>query len=119
MVEKWRAQMEALDLSGALETVWAFVRELNRLVEERAPWKLAKDETQARAARRDARRARRGPRRGRLRALAGDADDDARRSPATFGVTADELADWAWGIASGRDVRKPEPLFPRLEVAAG
>ncbi|MEO6867436.1 MAG: methionine--tRNA ligase, partial [Gaiellales bacterium] len=47
MVAKWKTQMTELELSGALETVWAFVRDLNRLVEERAPWKLAKDETQA------------------------------------------------------------------------
>ena len=36
-----------------------------------------------------------------------------------FGVSGDELASWTWGVASGREVRKPEPMFPRLEVAAG
>ena len=38
-----REQLEEMDLSGALETVWVFVRRLNRYVEERAPWKLAKE----------------------------------------------------------------------------
>ncbi|MCW2960730.1 MAG: methionyl-tRNA synthetase, partial [Thermoleophilia bacterium] len=47
MVEQWKTQMSALELSPALETIWAFVRDLNRLVEDRAPWKLAKDETQS------------------------------------------------------------------------
>jgi methionyl-tRNA synthetase len=117
MVEKWKLQMEALDLSGALETVWSFVRELNRLVEERAPWKLAKDEAQAHL----------------LDATLGELAEGliavaytlspvmpstTTRIAATFGVTADELRTWSWGIAAGRDVSKPEPLFPRLEVAA-
>jgi methionyl-tRNA synthetase len=38
-----RAQLEELDLSGALETIWTLVRRLNRYVEEMAPWKQAKD----------------------------------------------------------------------------
>jgi methionyl-tRNA synthetase len=38
-----RAQLEDMDLSGALETIWVFVRRLNRYVEEQAPWKLAKE----------------------------------------------------------------------------
>jgi methionyl-tRNA synthetase len=42
VVSRSREQLEAMDLSGALETVWTFVRRLNRYVEEQAPWKLAK-----------------------------------------------------------------------------
>ncbi len=38
-----RAQLEDMDLSAALETIWGFVRRLNRYVEEQAPWKLAKE----------------------------------------------------------------------------
>ena len=37
------AQLEDMDLSGALETIWVFVRRLNRYVEEQAPWKQAKE----------------------------------------------------------------------------
>jgi methionyl-tRNA synthetase len=118
MVERWRMQMQALDLSGALETIWSFVRELNRLVEERAPWKLAKDESQVHLL--DATL-------GELAegliavsyALSPFMPSTTTRIAATFGVTADELRDWTWGIAAGRDVSKPEPLFPRLEVIAG
>ena len=36
------ARLEEMDLSGALETIWEFVRRLNRYVEEQAPWKQAK-----------------------------------------------------------------------------
>jgi methionyl-tRNA synthetase len=35
------------ELTRALEAIWERVRRLNRYVEERAPWELAKDETQA------------------------------------------------------------------------
>jgi len=41
--EAARLQLEEMDLSGALETAWVFVRRLNRYVEEQAPWKLAKE----------------------------------------------------------------------------
>jgi methionyl-tRNA synthetase len=36
--------LDDFDLTRALETIWQFVRELNRYVEERKPWELAKDE---------------------------------------------------------------------------
>ncbi|MBC7294039.1 MAG: methionine--tRNA ligase, partial [Thermoleophilia bacterium] len=42
-----RVQLEDMDLSGALETIWTLVRRLNRYVEEQAPWNLAKDQTPA------------------------------------------------------------------------
>ncbi len=37
----------ALDISRAVEDVWRLVQRLNRLVEQRAPWKLAKDPARA------------------------------------------------------------------------
>jgi methionyl-tRNA synthetase len=47
MVAACSAHLDAVEISPALESVWEFVRRLNRLVEEEAPWKLAKDEAQA------------------------------------------------------------------------
>jgi methionyl-tRNA synthetase len=116
MVEKWKGAMEAHDLSGALEIIWGYVRSLNRLVEERAPWKLAKDESQS--ALLDATL-------GELAeglvavayALSPVMPTTSAKVAAAFGVTEDELAAWQWGAAAGRDVRKPEPMFPRLETA--
>jgi len=35
-------RMDDLDFTGAIERAWELVRELNRFVEERAPWKLAR-----------------------------------------------------------------------------
>jgi methionyl-tRNA synthetase len=42
-----REQIDAVDLTGALETIWQLVRRLNQFVQEEQPWKLAKDESQA------------------------------------------------------------------------
>ncbi len=36
-------QIDAFDITGAIDSVWALVRELNRYVTEKAPWTLAKD----------------------------------------------------------------------------
>jgi methionyl-tRNA synthetase len=41
------ARLDEYDLSGALEAIWIVIRSLNRYVEERAPWQLAKDETKS------------------------------------------------------------------------
>jgi methionyl-tRNA synthetase len=46
-------RMDTLDFTGALDEAWELVRTLNRFVEERAPWKLAKSEDVADAARLD------------------------------------------------------------------
>ena len=47
MVSVAGARYDATEVTAALESIWEFVRRLNRLVEEEAPWKLAKDEAQA------------------------------------------------------------------------
>jgi len=40
-------RLDAADLTGALEAIWQRVRRLNRYVEERKPWELARDEDRA------------------------------------------------------------------------
>jgi methionyl-tRNA synthetase len=37
------AALDRFDISGALETIWDYVRRLNRYVEQTKPWELAKD----------------------------------------------------------------------------
>jgi methionyl-tRNA synthetase len=39
--------LDRAELTAALEEIWQRVRRLNRYVEERAPWKLAKDDAAA------------------------------------------------------------------------
>ena len=45
--EAFAAGMDRLDVSRAIEDVWRVVQGLNRLVEQRAPWTLAKDPARA------------------------------------------------------------------------
>ena len=40
-------RLDRFDITGALDEIWQVVRELNRYVEARAPWQLAKDEAKA------------------------------------------------------------------------
>lgn len=120
-----RAQLEDMDLSAALESVWTFVRRLNRYVEEQAPWKLAK--------------------------TAAGEGEEARAASATLDATLWDLTEglrllsvllypfipqtavairerlrleaepvWTeaeWGLlTSGRAVEPGAPLFPRIEA---
>jgi methionyl-tRNA synthetase len=47
LAEEVAAHIDRADLTGALDAIWQRVRRLNRYVEERAPWTLAKDESKA------------------------------------------------------------------------
>ena len=115
-----RTAIDDLDVTGALETTWGLVRRLNRLVEERAPWTLARD-----------------PGRGEEldRALFGLAEGlratlillwpyipgSAERGLRALGQSPDAvgLDGAAWGAGTpGAQVEPAEPLFPRVEVAA-
>ncbi len=49
MLDAVHMAFDAVDLSRAIDEVWVLVRRLNRLVEERAPWTLAKDPSADRA----------------------------------------------------------------------
>ena len=48
-VDTLTANFDALSITQAVEDIWTLVRRLNALVEERAPWKLAKEEGQEQA----------------------------------------------------------------------
>jgi methionyl-tRNA synthetase len=48
LVEEVCAQLDRAEITQALDRIWQRVRRLNRYVEERAPWQLAKDEANAR-----------------------------------------------------------------------
>ena len=45
--ERLRGRFDAVEVTGALEEAWRLVRELNRYVQDEAPWQLAKDESEA------------------------------------------------------------------------
>ncbi|MBR3050451.1 MAG: class I tRNA ligase family protein, partial [Selenomonadaceae bacterium] len=43
---EYRRLMENVQLSDAVKVVWKFIGRANKYIDETAPWKLAKDETQ-------------------------------------------------------------------------
>jgi methionyl-tRNA synthetase len=110
------SSLDVFDITGALEEIWKLVRELNRYVEEKKPWELAKDE-----------------------ALGDELDDVLYNLVDGLRVVAIALApylpetaprilaaigqpdDLSWdrvanGLAEGAEGIVPaEPLFPRLE----
>ena len=121
MVRAAGAHYDAVEITAAIESVWEFVRRLNRLVEEEAPWKLAKDEAQG--GRLDA--VLNGLAAGlRLAALAlhpvipGTAAEVLRRlgQPNGAGDLLLERARWD-ELAPAKVVAAP-PLFPRIEAGA-
>ena len=120
-VKMYTAQMEAMELSPAIRTVWAFIARTNKYIDETAPWTLAKDEAKA----------------GQLDyvlyhlvealhitsiLIAPFMPVTARRIHAQLGFADDfdavQLADIAqWGsITDGHTVGTAEQLFPRIEI---
>jgi methionyl-tRNA synthetase len=114
------ADFAKLDLSRAAEDAWRLVQRLNRLVEERAPWTLAKDPDRA------------GELDATLFALAEGVravaimlwpviPGSAERILAVLGQ---DPADWAlppaaWGAGRAQATVAPAgPLFPRVEEVA-
>jgi len=121
MLRAAAARFDAVEVTAAVEVIWEYVRRLNRLVEEEAPWKLARNDDQA--ARLDA--VLHGLAAGlRLVALAvypvipGTAVEILRRlgQPHDAG---DLLLDGAgWNGLAPAAVEVAPPLFPRIEADA-
>jgi len=121
MVQAAGARYEAAEVTAALDAIWEYVRRLNRLVEEEAPWKLAKDEAQA--GRLDA--VLHGLAAGlRLVALAvypvvpGTAEEVLRRLGQAHGTADLRLDKAVWAGLSPATVVAGPSLFPRLEADA-
>ncbi len=112
-------RLDSFDLSGALEAIWSVVRELNRTVEERAPWQLAKDEARAEELDRALFDLADGLRAVAV-ALSPYTPETARRILAALG----QPEDVAWervryGATEAADAIVPaQPLFPRVEMPA-
>ena len=111
------ARLDEYDLSGALEAVWLVIRSLNRYVEERAPWQLAKDDARAEELDRTLYDLADGLRAVAI-ALAAYLPETARRILTAL----HQPEDLAWeGVAYGRTravegITAAEPLFPRVEL---
>jgi methionyl-tRNA synthetase len=111
------ARFDEYDLTGALETIWSVVRSLNRYVEERAPWQLAKDDGKAQELDRTLYDLADGLRVVAI-ALAPYLPTAAPRILAALGQA--EATGWdgvAYGkTAAAEGIAAAEPLFPRVEL---
>ncbi len=113
------AQLDAWDLNGALESIWSLIRRANQYLEERQPWKLAKqpdaapllDTTLSSAAEAT-----------RLAAilLAPYIPATADRIMSQLGLPAITDGAWTrdatWGAATFTQFNPAGPLFPRIET---
>jgi methionyl-tRNA synthetase len=112
------AQLDAFDITGAIDQIWTLVRELNRYVTEQAPWTLAKDEANAAA----------------LDQVLHDLADGLRAAaialwaylPETAPLILEALGqpdrfDWELvapdRVEAGARIGPAAPLFPRIETA--
>jgi methionyl-tRNA synthetase len=112
-------RLDAWEVTGVLESIWAIIRELNRLVERSKPWELAKDEA----------------RRAELDTVLYDLVDGLRSvavalspylpatGPAILGALG-QSADVGWdrvrsgGVTPASGIEPAPPLFPRVERVA-
>jgi methionyl-tRNA synthetase len=111
--------LDAFDITGALDTVWAYVRGLNRHVEERKPWVLARDGARAAELDRVLYDLADGLRIAAV-ALAAYLPETSVRILAALKQPADDLA-WdnvAYGATrAATGLEAAEPLFPRLDAS--
>jgi methionyl-tRNA synthetase len=113
------ARLDRFDLTGALDEIWKVVRELNRTVEERAPWQLAKDPSRSDELDRTLFDLADGLRAAAV-ALAPYLPETSPRVLAALG----QAGDVGWhGVAYGRTeaaegVEPAAPLFPRIDRPA-
>ena len=120
MMEEIPGLMEGLAFHRALGRIWDFIREMNRFVDERAPWNLAKEEEK----------------KGELEGVLYELAEGLRLvtlhlfpfMPGTASKMWSQLGlpgrpeecvgeeTWRWGGGRGSfQIRKGEALFPRLE----
>jgi methionyl-tRNA synthetase len=121
MPAQMEAQMNKLQFSGALETLWVLVRRSNKYIDENAPWVLAREEGK----------------RGRLATVLYNLCESLRfisvllqpympRTPgrmwSQLGIDAQpELHGWEslgqWGaLKPGTKAQRTDDLFPRLDI---
>ena len=114
VIERYRAAFDRFEVHAALETAWELVTRANGLVEQKAPWKLAKVPAQSDL----------------LDAVLYTLAETVRLlgllvSPVLPGTSAkilDQLRatdirslEWG-GLPAGHEIGQPTPIFPRIEL---
>jgi methionyl-tRNA synthetase len=110
-------RLDKYDLSGALEAIWIVIRSLNRYVEDRAPWQLAKDTTKSEELDRTLYDLADGLRAVAI-ALSAYLPESAARILGALGQPeglAWEGVAYGW-TAAAEGIVPAEPLFPRVEL---
>jgi methionyl-tRNA synthetase len=116
VIERYRSAFERFEVHSAMETAWELVAKANALVEQKAPWKLAKDPSQSEL----------------LNAVLYTLAETARIlgllvSPVIpkasekilAQLQAENCRNLQWGgLPSGHELGKPIPIFPRVELPA-
>jgi methionyl-tRNA synthetase len=111
------AQVDAVDLSAALDSMWQLVRRLNQYLQDEQPWKLAKDASQAERVRSILYGVAEG-----LRVVSvllhPFMPEKTAAVLAAFGQTSFAIGDARFGaVGGGAPVGELQPLFPRIESA--
>ena len=113
-----RALLDQAEITQALERIWQRVRRLNRYVEERAPWQLAKDEAKAGELDTTLRSLAEGLRvgHGAAHAVHPGVGGEAARRARRAGRRRLEHAAATAPTPAGRPSRSSPPLFPKPRV---
>jgi methionyl-tRNA synthetase len=104
--------MDRAETTQALDMIWRRVRRLNRYVEERAPWQLARDPAQAQALDETLRSLLEGIRVVTIM-LCPYIPATAEKLLGALGVTETRFQDASWRREAGGSVEPLEPLFPK------
>ena len=115
LVESVQGQLDRVDISGALETIWQRVRALNAFVAEKEPWKVAKEPERAAELDVVLYTLAEGIRVLSLLLHPWIPDATAKLFDA-LGEERRDLDAAGFGDWTGGTVRKPDQLFPRIEA---
>lgn len=119
-VAQYEKQMDAMEINGAIKSVWALISRTNKYIDETAPWALAKDESK----------------KGRLNTVLYNLAETLRITAVLISPLMPTTAPKIWGqlgiaedfatatlkevkgwgkLTAGIKVAKAEPIFPRIE----
>jgi methionyl-tRNA synthetase len=114
VIVRYRAAFERFEVHNALETAWELVARANALVEQKAPWKLAKEPSQSELlnavlyALAEA---------VRLLALLVSPVIPTSSEKILQQLQAEKIPTLQWGgLPSGHELGNPTPIFPRFEL---
>ncbi len=115
VIGRYRAAFERFEVHTAMEVAWELVGRANALVEQKAPWKLAKDPTAIRVVERGSLHACRNRQVVGAHGQPGDSGNRVRKSWINCKPDNFRILQWG-GLPSGHELGKPIPIFPRFEL---